>query len=453
MLRPSEPSLAGTSTRAPSNFPGYPPGPAPARHLLDELRYLDDLRRDVLGTMGQRFAVYGDFYYSEAAQLDVYSTCDPAVIHDVLVTQARAFKKRTTDLELLGNGLLTSDGEEWRRQRRRIQPGFRHESILRYGQLIQEEAEQLVSSLRPGQVIDIRERMLELTLRIVCRALFGQHFAGKSGRLARAIRFLQDEVVRPKLFPPWLPTPRNLRRKHMFAEVDREVYPIIDRGGEPGSLLADLIGLVDAEGAMTRQQLRDEVVTLFLAGHETTALALTWALYLVALHPDTDAQLAAELKVHDGRKPAAQALSELPFTEQVLKETMRLYPPVYVIPRVCQEPVRLAGYEVRPGSEVWLWLYFVHHDARWFEQPERFRPERFLATAEAARDPNTFLPFGAGSRACVGRHFAMLEAALSLSAVLRRFRLQLVDSRPVRLHPRITLAPARPIRARLEERR
>jgi cytochrome P450 len=436
----------------PITYPGFPPGPAAARHLLEELRYLDDLRRDVLGTVAQRFATYGDLYYAEAANVDLYSTCHPDLIHEVLVGQARSFRKRTTDLELLGNGLLTSDGEDWRRQRRRIQPGFRHESIQRYARLIVEETEHWLDSVRSGTVIDLRRVMMQLTLRIVCRALFGQHFAGRSERLARAIHVLQEQVFWPKIFPQWVPTPGNLLRRHMFREVDHEVFPIIDRGGEPGSLLAELLALTDDEGAMSRQQLRDEVVTLFLAGHETTALALTWAGYQLALHPEIDAELGAELDLISGDL-AVVPPSRLPLTERVLLETMRLYPPAYVIPRVCAEPMELGGYRIQPGAEVWMWVYFMHHDARWFDEPERFRPERFTPEAEAHRRPNTFIPFGAGSRACVGRHFAMLEAMLCLATILRRFRLRLVSSRTVRLHPRITLAPAHPIQIRLESRR
>jgi cytochrome P450 len=443
----------GGVVSGPVTFPGYPPGPAAARHFFEELRALDDLRRDVLGTVAQRFATYGDFYYNEAAgNVDMYHTCHPDLIQQVLVTQARAFNKRTTDLEVLGNGLLTSDGEEWRRQRRRIQPGFRHESIQRYAALIADEAETLVRGLREGEVIDLRRQMMQLTLRIVCRALFGQHFGGRSARLSRAMHVLQEQVFLPKFFPAWVPSPGNLLRRAMIAEVDREVFPIIDRGGEPGSLLADLIAMTDAEGAMTRRQLRDEVVTLFLAGHETTALALTWTCYQLALHPEIDAQLGDELK----RAPAELASarpSQLPFAERVLSETMRLYPPAYVIPRVCAESVSLGGYRIPAGAEVWMWVYFMHHDARWFEEPERFRPDRFLPAAEAARKPGAYIPFGAGSRACVGRHFAELEAILCLAALLRRFKLQLVSARTVRIHPRITLAPARPIHVRLEARR
>lgn len=437
----------------PVTFPGFPPGPAAARHLLEELRALNDLRRDVLGTVAQRFATYGDLYYNEAAgNVDMYHTCHPDLIHQVLVTQARAFHKRTTDLEVLGNGLLTSDGEEWRRQRRRIQPGFRHESIRRYATLIAEEAESMVSALKDGDVLDLRQQMMQLTLRIVCRALFGQHFAGRSERLSRAMKVLQEQVFFPKFFPAWVPSPGNLLRRHLIAEVDREVFPIIDRGGEPGSLLSDLLAMTDADGAMTRRQLRDEVVTLFLAGHETTALALTWSCYQLALHPEIDAALADELS----RTPADLAttqLAQLPLAGRVLSETLRLYPPAYVVPRVCAEPVTLGGYRIEPGAEVWLWTYFMHHDARWFEEPERFRPERFLPEAELARRPNTFIPFGAGSRACVGRHFADLEAILCLAALLRRFKLHLVSPLTARVHPRITLAPGRSIQIRVEARR
>ena len=441
-------SRDGNLAGGPISFPGYPPGPPPARHLWEGLQGLNDLRRDVLGTVGQRFATYGDFYFAEGLDVDVYSTCDPELIHRVLVTQARSFRKRTRDLEVLGNGLLTSDGEEWRRQRRRVQPGFRHESIQRYAALIVEETQATLRDLEDGAVLDLRKEMMQLTLRIVCRALFGQHFAGRSARLARAMAVLQEQVLLPKLFPEWLPTPSNLLRRHMLAEVDREVFPIIDRGGEPGSLLAELVAVADDEGAMPRQQLRDEVVTLFLAGHETTALALTWALYQIALQPELYERLAEELREAPADLGNVRP-SQLALHERVVNETLRLYPPAYTIPRVAAEPVELGGYRVEPGAEVWLWLYFMHHDARWFPEPERFRPERFLPEAEAARRPNTFIPFGAGSRACVGRHFAMLEAVLCLAVLLRRFQPTLVSSRTVQLHPRITLAPARPIRVRL----
>jgi cytochrome P450 len=240
----------------------------------------------------------------------------------------------------------------------------------------------------------------------------------------------------------------------VHALIDDEVFSILDRSIEPGSLLAELRAATDEAGSMSRQQLRDEVVTLLLAGHETTALALTWALYLVALRPELDAALATEIQQVRPTGPIGiDDLEKLDLSGRVLKETLRLYPPAYVVPRVCAEPVDIGGYRIQPGSEVWLWIYFMHHDARWFRQPERFDPDRFLDGGEVAKNPNSYVPFGLGMRSCVGRHFAMLEAVIVLAGILRRFRVRCLDSRPLRPLPRITLAPSRPVRVRLEARR
>jgi cytochrome P450 len=250
-----------------------------------------------------------------------------------------------------------------------------------------------------------------------------------------------------------VPTPGNVVRWQRERMLDREVFAILDAEAEPGSLLADLKAATDESGGMSREQLRDEVVTLFLAGHETTALLLTWALVLLAQHPNAERAVEEEARTVAGSASIAfEHRDKLAFTERVLKETLRLYPPVYVIPRVVGEPLTLAGYPLEPGAEVWLWPYFTHRDARFFARPERFEPNRFLPGGEAERSPRAYLPFGAGSRACVGRHFALLEAVLALASITRRFRVKLRDGRPVFPHPRITLAPARAVRARVEER-
>lgn len=432
-----------------------PPGPPVARGLFELYAHYRELQRDVLGTLGQRFATYGDFYYAEVLGQPVYTTCDPEVAHAVLVTQASDFGKRRRDLDVLGDGLLLSEGEYWRTQRRRIQPGFRRESLERYALVIDDEVERLCARIGSGERFDLRAVLMELTLRVVCRALFGRHYSGNARRLARAMETLQEEVLRPKLVAPWLPTPAALVRRHHRAVVDREAYALIDADHhEPGSLLAELLALVDDEGRMSRQALRDEVVTLLLAGHETTALALTWAFYLVALHPSVDEALAAELqaKARPGAPLGPDELEALTLTERVLKETLRLYPPVYAIPRVVRRPVKLGGYWLPVGAEVWLWTYFMQRDPRWFSLPERFVPERFAPGGEASRAPRAYLPFGAGTRSCIGRHFANLEATIVLARVLSRYRLELVDSRPVWTRPRVTLAPARPIFVRARPR-
>lgn len=421
------------------------------RGVGEILAYFRALRRDLLGILGQRFATYGDFFYSEFRGFPVYMTCDPELVHRVLVDDARAFRKRRLDLEVLGNGLLTSDGDVWRRHRRMIQPGFASGAVARYGALIQDEVERLVDAWSDRPTVELRSQMMALTLRIVCRALFGQQFSGNPRRLSHALQVLQDGVVRPKFFPAWAPTPGALLRRAMRSLVDREVYAIIDGADRaPGTLLAELCAAADEQGTLNREQLRDEVVTLFLAGHETTALALTWAFYLLALHPDVARAVRDEArKVAGTGRLGAEHHPALEVTARVVQETMRLYPPVYVIPRVCAEPVELAGYELPVGAEIWLWTYFVHRDARWHPLPDRFDPARFVPDGEIARRPNAYLPFGAGTRSCVGRHFAMLEAVLIVASLARRFHFELADSVPLRPRPRVTLAPERPVRMRL----
>jgi cytochrome P450 len=430
--------------------------------VWEELLYFRDLKRDVLGTIAQRFATYGDVYYGRIRGHGIFSAMDPEFLHAVLVSEAQSFRRRTIDLEFLGNGVLTSNGEEWRAKRRRLQPGFRHESIQGYAGLIAEEVERLLADRRPGSPLELHSSMRDLTLRVVCRALFGQEFSGDADALGRATRILQEAVLRPKLLPAWAPTPANLQHRRMRARIDRQVYRILDRGdAAPGSLLSTLRARLDAgdgngsdsDSHANRQELRDEVVTLLLAGHETTALALTWAFYLVALHPDIDQLLGEEIaRVCSGQVPGAQHVPELALTQRVLDETVRLYPPVYVIPRVCTRSVRIGRYAVDAGDELWLWVYFMQRDARWFHLPDRFDPARFAPGGEASQHPRAYVPFGTGLRSCIGRGFATLEAVLVLASVLQRFRLELSDHRPVFARPRITLAPARPIRVRLHAR-
>jgi cytochrome P450 len=245
--------------------------------------------------------------------------------------------------------------------------------------MISEEAERMFDGLA-GKRIDLKSSMMEFALRVVCRALFGQAFSGNIRRISRAIRTLQEGVLEPKLLPAWMPTPGRLRREQMTSMLNREIYAIIDNTeSDKGSLLGHLKTLTDDDGSMSRQQLRDEVVTLFLAGHETTALALTWTLYLLSLHPEAEERVAEELRRVQGTgPPVVGKLAALEYTERCIKEAMRLYPPVFVIPRVCVRPVQIAGFRVEPNAEVWCWTYFMQRDPRWFQLPDRFDPDRFI---------------------------------------------------------------------------
>jgi cytochrome P450 len=313
----------------------------------------------------------------------------------------------------------------------------------------------MLASWAPGMVLDLRASMLDLSLRVVCRALFGQDFRGNSQRLAAILGRLQALAVQPALLPEWAPSPLRWWRSHLRSQVDREVYAIIAAAASgAGSLLSELKFPLDPQNAMSPRELRDEVVTLFLAGHETTALSLTWALHLISTHPEIDAALFAEVDELNRRAPAhGLEFETLDLTARCYKESLRLYPPAYVIPRVCLEPVTIAGYPLCPGDEVWLWIYFLQRDARWFQDPERFDPGRFLRDGEQARHPRAYIPFGAGSRTCIGRHFATLEAVLVLARVLQRYRLEPLDPRPPRARARVTLAPERVVATRLHSRR
>jgi cytochrome P450 len=268
------------------------------------------------------------------------------------------------------------------------------------------------------------------------------------------MQVLQEGVLEPGCLPSWLPTPARLRRQRMMSVVNSQVFDIIDEADSaPGSLLAQLKAATDDDGGMTREQLRDEVVTLFLAGHETTALALTWTLYLTSLHPEVELRIVDEVESVAGtERLSADHFESLKYTRQAIQEAMRLYPPVYVVPRVCRRALDLAGYRVCPGAEVWCWIYFLQRDARYFRRPERFDPARFDPEGEASQNPKAYLPFGAGTRSCVGRHLAMLEAVLAVAGLLRRFRWTALDGRPLKPRPRITLAPERAVMMRVEPR-
>ncbi|HTV18234.1 MAG TPA: cytochrome P450 [Polyangiaceae bacterium] len=440
--------------REPSERPDARSGPPPSRHALSRVVELWTIRNDVLGAMQRRFDQYGDAHWGEVLGPPSHCFRHPDAIAEVLVTHASKFGKRKRNLELLGDGLLLSEGERWRRQRRLIQPGFRHESILRYGRMIEEETAEMLRDWAPGVVVELRSAMMELTLRVVCRALFGQAFRGDARRLAETVARLQTIAVTPPILPDWAPSPLRSWRERLRRRVDREVYAIIDAGeASAGSLLAELRATRDREGGMTRTELRDEVVTLFLAGHETTALALTWTFHLLSRHPEVDAAVFAELGPRaPGRGVPTEAMEALELVRCVLKESMRLYPPAYVLPRRCLEPVTIAGRPIAAGEEAWLWIYHMHHDPRWHHQPERFDPGRFAADGEHARHPRAYAPFGAGSRSCIGRHFADLEMALVVANVLARYRLEPLDDEPIGLRPRVTLAPSRPVRVRLRPR-
>lgn len=435
-----------------------PPGPTwkseGRRPLKDRLR---EMASGTIPLIRSRFDQFGDIYFIDDGSAGTFVLRHPDHIHQVLVVNGADFVKRSEDLRpFLGDGLLTSNGDLWRRQRRLIQPAFRREKLLAYARVMAERTQGMLSEWKPGDVRDVGREMMELTLSVVAKTLLDYDTTGAADVVAEAMTALQTSTGALDPFPDWLPTPLHRRKKRAVRALDDLIYPMVDAAtADPDAehLLGQLKHASDEEGRMSRTQLRDELVTLFLAGHETTALAMTWTFYLLAQNEQEEQNLHQELdEVLGGRPPTYEDLERLMFTELCFKEALRLFPPIYLLPRVAIRDTRIAGYDVDEGAQMIMWVYLCHHDPRWFPNPDAFVPARFIPEAGGVKHPHAYLPFGAGSRQCIGSHFAMIEGTLLLAAIAQRFRLRLVDERPVQLSPRVTLGPNRPLKMRLEPR-
>ncbi|MEU4095733.1 cytochrome P450 [Streptomyces sp. NPDC026673] len=360
---------------------------------------------------------------------------------------------------VLGDGVVTSEGAAWRRKRALVQPAVRPRQVRSYAGTMAECATAVARRWRAGERIDVRREMLALTQRIAVRTLFGADTAGREDVIGRAMdvaqRAIGDEFRGVTLFlPPWVPTPGRRRLRAAVRVIDAEVGRVTEarrRSGEDrDDLLSRLLAAVDEEGRpLTDREVRDEAVTLYIGGHETTGTTLTWAWYLLARNPAARERLTAELdRVLGDRDPDFEDLKELRWTEQVVKETLRLYPPVWLMTVIAKEDSVLGGRPVPEGTVLWSSQWSAHRDARWFPAPGEFRPERWEGEEAAALPDHAWFPFGGGARACLGARFAMVEAVLVLATLARRFH---VDVDPGDLPPRpgLTLQPGREVTATL----
>jgi cytochrome P450 len=388
----------------------------------------------------------------------------PALAHEVLALKHASFVKAPGLAvflrPLLGRGLLTSEREVHTRQRRLIAPAFAHKRISSYASIMAERSERFASSLAAGRVLDISESILALTLEIVGKTLFDAEVGSDADEVGHAVtvamRTVMSQLSSLVPIPPFVPTPTNLRNRRAVAQLDAILYRIIRErraaGDDRGDLLSMLLATRDeAGGSMTDEQIRDEAMTLFLAGHETTANALSWALYLLAKNPDARARVEAEVDAL-GRMPSYDDLEKLPWTLAVLKETMRLYPPAYILARRCVEDVVIGRYLVKKHTIVLVNVLGIHRRADLFPRPESFEPERFMGDAEKALPRCGYMPFGAGPRICIGNHFALMEGHVVLASLARHLRLDLVDSTPVATEPLVTLRPRGGVRMRVTVR-
>jgi cytochrome P450 len=407
----------------------------------------------------------GPVVYLPIPSFPTYLVADPELIEHVLVRDHRKYRKDVTTRLLspfLGNGLLTSEGDFWRRQRRLAQPAFHHQRIASYGRTMVMNASREIANWGDVEKRNIHADMMRLTLGIVSETLFGADARTESDRVSEAIDVFMERTLgiggTGLNFPGVIPTPGNRRFARARAELDRVLFALIRRRrasrDDRGDLLALLLAAQDDAGArMTDRQLRDECVTMFVAGHETTALALTFALHLLSHHPDVERALHEELdRALAGRLPDLAGLESLKLTKAIIQETLRLFPPAYGIGREALEDTSLGPYDVPKGTQVLFWQYAVHRDPSWFERPEAFEPGRWLAGLEERLPRFAYFPFGGGPRVCIGNTFAMVEAVLVLAVIASRFRVESLEPLDVPLAPSVTLRPRGGLRARVSPR-
>jgi cytochrome P450 len=431
-----------------------PPPPAPPGRLI--AGNLTELARDRLGTLTSYARTYGDVVSLRMGPWRYLLISDPALIEEVLVGRRTSFRKgreyRLNRLTL-GNGLLTSEGDTWLRQRRLMQPAFRREAVARSAAVIVESAGREFANWSPGAEVDVLPAMLRMTLDAAARTLFGTDVDGREQEVAEAL-LLALERFRARFdslvtVPDRAPTAANLRLRSAVRRLDRLVDDMVVRrrcDSERGDLLGLLLRARDDDGSsMSDDQLRDEVRTLLLAGHETTANALTWICHLIGRHPDVGEKLAAEAnRVAPGRPLDDRDAARLTYTEMVVQEALRLYPPSWGITRQATEDCRVGDYTVRRGVHVAMCQWIVHRDGRSFQAPQEFDPERW-ARHHPARPKYAYFPFGGGQRLCIGAPFAMLELVLTVATLTRRYRIQLAGTAaPVPLAS-VTLRPRDPV--------
>ena len=446
---------------------GIPRPPGPRGYPI--LGLLPQVRSNPLRTFLAAADRYGDLVHMKIGPYHGYLTCDPDGIKHVLQKNNRNYHKSPIYARLkdaVGEGLLTSEDAFWLRQRRLAQPAFHRERLEAMVdamvQAIERTVDRWEAVAERGETIDVVAEMTDLTQRVIVRTMFSTDLGTAAEVVNRTWPIVNrriGETFWATKLETRLPLPANLRFRRALSELDSVVYGIIDErrrsGADEPDLLSMFLGARDEETGerMNDRQLRDELVTMLLAGHETTSLALSWTYFLLSGRPEVDERIAEEARdVLAGRRAAFGDIERLAFTRMVFQEALRLYPPAWGFSRVALADDRLGDYTVPAGSLVYIIPFVVHRRPNLWPDPGRFDPERFTADRVAARPQFAYLPFGGGPRQCIGNQFAIVEALLALSMIARRYRVRLAPGQPIEAQPLITLRPSPGIRATLEAR-
>ncbi|WP_129113861.1 cytochrome P450 [Halegenticoccus tardaugens] len=440
-----------------------PPGPKQAPLLGNTRQFF----RDSLSFMTACREAYGDVSRFRVGSTDLYLIANPADIQRVLATEAAHYRKPTFQdslNEVLGDGLLLNEGNDlWERQRRRAQPAFQIQRVLHpeATAALTRYTKELLAEWRPGETIDIHSEMLTLTLKAIGKLMFDVEFENAEiQRIRKNLEPLGQEFepnFLQALLPDWAPTPPNPRfqagleglRQDMLDLVDQRLEttnPTANETEEPADFLTVMLRAFQREADVDEDLLRDELITILLAGQDTTALALTYTLTLLAEHPEIEVRLHEELVSTLGEGPIMpETLFELSSLDRIIKESLRMYPPVHAMAREPRLDVRLGGYRIPKGAGVLLSQWVTHRDPRWYTEPETFDPDRWQTERRATRPGYAYFPFGGGPRVCIGKTIAVIEIKLILATILRQYRFERASDEPIELEPVVTMQPKGPV--------
>lgn len=433
------------------------PGPTGIQKFIGPLMY----SANPLWALRRTKSTYGDYCKLSDIVREAYLFSDPLAIEEILVKKHQSFQKDfflKNYFPLLGDGLLTSDGESWKFQRQLTNPAFLNNRIKKYFEVILDETDSFLTSTKVGETRDVHKDMMGLTLNIVVKALFGSSVEKDVEKIQKALDIITKYFHFIQSVSSWMPAANKIPTRLYFKNKKAEdaLIQVISRIVEEKTkapteddLLSTLIKSTSEDGkGLSRDLLLDNVVTLFTAGHETTALSLSFTWHLLSQHPKVKEKLISEIKDHFNKdRPQFEEIGQLTYLDAVIKESMRLYPPAWIMGREASEDVQIGGRNIKKGSQVYFSQWLVHRDERWFKDPDQFLPERWLE--ETKRPKFSYFPFGGGPRICIGMSFALTEAKAILIRILQNHDLVCTNTDPLKLIPSVTLRPGTSIPYRL----